>query len=87
MKDIYLHRDRSRGMEKTILWLVSEVGELAEAVRLEKSQKMAEEMADVLAWLCSIANLAGISLEAAALKKYPEQCSRCDSKPCTCKES
>ncbi|MFQ5977921.1 MAG: MazG nucleotide pyrophosphohydrolase domain-containing protein [Candidatus Heimdallarchaeota archaeon] len=87
MQDLYLKRDRARGIEKTMLWLVSEMGELAEAIRLENSQKIAEEAADVLAWLCSIANLTGIDLEKAIFEKYPGKCRRCYFNPCQCKET
>ncbi|MHA2231211.1 MAG: MazG nucleotide pyrophosphohydrolase domain-containing protein [Candidatus Hodarchaeales archaeon] len=87
MQDLYLKRDKARGIEKTMLWLVSEIGELAEAIRLESSKEIAEEAADVLAWLCSIANLTGIDLEKAIFDKYPGKCRRCDSNPCQCKEA
>ncbi|MFX0115493.1 MAG: MazG nucleotide pyrophosphohydrolase domain-containing protein [Candidatus Hodarchaeota archaeon] len=84
MKELYIQRDKARGTEKTMLWFISEVGELSEAIRLNKLEKIAEEMADVLAWLCSIANLTKINLETAVLEKYPGLCSRCNSKPCEC---
>lgn len=86
MAQLYIHRDRTRGLNKTMLWLISEVGELAEAIRLEDKEKIAEEMADVLAWLCSLANLTNIDLENAACSKYPGRCVRCNSKPCVCQE-
>jgi NTP pyrophosphatase (non-canonical NTP hydrolase) len=86
MKDLYIHRDTQRGVDKTMLWLISEMGELAEAIRLEDSKKIAEEMADVLAWLCSVANLTNVNLEAAAFNKYPGSCGRCNSTPCQCEE-
>ncbi len=86
MKDLYIHRDTQRGVDKTMLWLVSEIGELAEAIRLENSKKIAEEMADVLAWLCSVANLINVNLETAAFNKYPGCCGRCNSIPCQCEE-
>lgn len=80
--EIYLHRDRKRGVDKTMLWIVEEVGELAEAVR--KGKNVGEEIADVFAWLVSLANLFGVDLEEESLKKYPNQCSRCGKKPCEC---
>jgi NTP pyrophosphatase (non-canonical NTP hydrolase) len=86
MAQLYIRRDRMRGLNKTTLWLISEVGELAEAIRLEDQGKIAEEMADVLAWLCSVANLADIDLENVVCKKYPGRCARCNSNPCMCSE-
>lgn len=85
--DLYLEKDRRRGVEPTFLWLVEEVGELAEAVRRRERDGLEEEMADVLAWLVSVANLLDVDLERAALAKYPEHCRRCGARPCSCAET
>lgn len=82
--EIYLEKDRRRGVEPTFLWLMEEVGELAEAVRRKERAGIEEEMADVLAWLVSLANLHDVDLQAAFERKYPERCERCDAKPCAC---
>jgi len=84
IKDIYFYRDSKRGLEKTFLWFVEEVGELAEALRKGKGEDMEEEFADVLAWLVSLANLANVDLEKATLKKYPGVCPYCGKSPCEC---
>ncbi|MHA1167530.1 MAG: MazG nucleotide pyrophosphohydrolase domain-containing protein [Candidatus Hodarchaeales archaeon] len=86
MKNLYLKRDKSRGPEKTMLWLVSELGELAECIKENTPDFLAieEEMADILAWLCSLANIYGIDLGSAAWKKYPGVCSSCRQNPCKC---
>ena len=80
--EIYRKRDEERGIEKTMLWVVEEVGELAEAVR--KGTNIGEELADVFAWLVSLANICGVDLEEEVLKKYPGYCLRCGKKPCAC---
>jgi len=80
--EIYRKRDEERGIEKTMLWVVEEVGELAEAVR--KGSNVGEEIADVMAWLVSLANLCDIDVEEEILKKYPGYCIRCGKKPCEC---
>jgi len=67
IKELYYDRDAERGKEKTMLWLVEEIGELAEAVR--KGSNIGEEIADVFAWLVSLANLYGIDVEAEVTKK------------------
>jgi len=82
--EIYYKRDEERGKIKTMLWIVEEVGELAEAVRKNEVERIGEEMADVLAWLVSLANLYNIDLEKEALKKYPDYCVKCGKKPCRC---
>jgi NTP pyrophosphatase (non-canonical NTP hydrolase) len=80
--EIYRKRDEERGVDKTMLWVVEEVGELAEAVR--KGGNVGEEIADVFAWLVSLANLYGVDVEEEVLKKYPGYCLRCGKKPCEC---
>lgn len=82
IREIYFSRDKERGVEKTMLWIMEEVGELAEAVR--KRDNVGEEIADVFAWLVSLANLFEVDLERESLKKYPYYCSRCGKKPCEC---
>ncbi|AMQ17933.1 MazG nucleotide pyrophosphohydrolase domain-containing protein [Thermococcus peptonophilus] len=86
IRDIYFHKDSKRGVERTFLWFVEEVGELSEAIRKRDKEAMEEEFADVLAWLASLANLLGIDLEEAAKKKYPGVCPYCGKNPCECGE-
>ncbi len=83
IRDIYLDRDTRRGADKTFLWLLEEVGELTRAYR-RKERNLGQEMADVVAWLVSSANLLGIDLESEIRQKYPGVCPLCSSKPCTC---
>lgn len=82
MQRTYGMRDRARGAERTFLWLVEEVGELAEALR-HQPDHLEEEFADVLAWLLSLANVTGVDLDA-AMKKYASGCPRCHGVPCAC---
>ena len=90
MKTVFLQRDTERGAMKTFAWLVEEVGELASELRQVESGKadrkahLEQEFGDVLAWLCSLANLTGIDLEKAALAKYPYMCGKCGKSPCEC---
>ncbi len=86
IKELYFRRDAERGKEKTMLWLVEEVGELAEAVRKNDLPAVKEEIADVFAWLVSLANLYGIDLEEALKEKYPNFCIKCGKRPCECKD-
>ena len=83
IRQVYLDRDRKRGADKTFLWLLEEVGELTRAYRRGEDH-VGKEMADVLAWMVSVANLLGIDLEAEVLKKYPGVCPLCSSNPCIC---
>lgn len=84
IRDIYLQRDRRRGGDKTFLWFLEEVGELTRAYRRGEGEKIGGEMADVIAWLVSVANLLNIDLESELKKKYPGVCPLCSSTPCTC---
>lgn len=80
----YHERDEKRGLDKDFLWLVEEVGELAEAVRRRDAGMIREEAADVLAWLCTVCSLSGVDVEKAALAKYGQGCPRCAAIPCSC---
>jgi NTP pyrophosphatase (non-canonical NTP hydrolase) len=62
--------DRERGSAKTFLWFMEEVGELATALNGADRQNLQEEFADVLAWLCTLANINDIDLSTAVTAKY-----------------
>ena len=66
------------------MYFVEEVGELAEALREPERHDVAGEFADCLAWLASLADLAGIDLAEAAARKYPGACQVCGKTPCRC---
>ncbi len=68
--DAYYKRDSERGLEKTFMWFIEEVGELAHAIKENNKDNIVEEIADVFAWLVSIANLLSIDVESAIIKKY-----------------
>lgn len=81
----YFERDSKRGLEKTFLWFIEEVGELARLLKLERRdmEALQIEFSDVLAWLLSVANLAGVDIEAAA-QRYANGCPKCKNSPCQC---
>lgn len=85
MRRIYFHRDSERGTEGTYDWLVDEVKELGVALREQDRQAIANEFADVIAWLASLANVVNIDLEAAALQKYDAKCPKCGQTTCKCR--
>jgi len=66
----YYETDAARGTPATFLWFIEEVGELATALHGSDTENLAEEFADVLAWLCTLANINGVDLEAAVRRKY-----------------
>ncbi len=86
IKELYLEKDKKRGLRLTFIWLVEEVGELARILRKKSfdREKSSEELADIIAWTTSLANLLDIELEKALSKKYPKRCIKCDSNPCKC---
>jgi NTP pyrophosphatase (non-canonical NTP hydrolase) len=81
---LYGEKDARRGDLATFLWLTEEFGELATALRSGTDEELALEMADVLAWLATLANLRGIDLEAAIQRKYGRGCPYCHASPCSC---
>jgi NTP pyrophosphatase (non-canonical NTP hydrolase) len=83
MDAVYGERDRARGVPATVAWLAEEVGELAKAARKGTVEEQRHELGDVLAWLASLANPLGLSLEDAAAR-YAPACPRCGATPCAC---
>jgi len=81
----YFDRDAARGLERTFLWFVEEVGELARLLKTDRRDLYAlqVEFSDVLAWLLSVANLAGVDIEEAA-QRYVSGCPKCGASPCQC---
>ena len=65
MKELYLHQDNKRGLKGTFIWLVEEVGELAAILKSREIDniKASEELSDIFAWVCSLANILNIDLE------------------------
>jgi NTP pyrophosphatase (non-canonical NTP hydrolase) len=84
MKRLYFKRDFERGIDGTYNWLVEEVSELGEELKGIDKEATEKEFADVIAWLVSLANIMGIDLEKAALKKYNNKCPKCQGSPCQC---
>ena len=69
MDRLYGEADRERGIPATVAWLCEELGELAQAARKGTTAQQLHELGDVLAWLASLANQLGLSLED-AIRRY-----------------
>ena len=76
-------RDQARGVDGAFRWWVEEVGEVAKALRRGDPGELEHELGDALAWLVSVANLAGVELER-AMRRYADGCPRCGRQPCGC---
>lgn len=85
--EMYYDKDVVRGVDGTFMWLMEEVGELASALRGDDRENLAEEFADVIAWLTTIANVAGVDLNAALVAKYGNGCPGCRRLVCQCPQS
>lgn len=83
MEQLYGARDRARGVPATVAWLAEELGELAQAARKGTVAQQRHELGDVLAWLASLANQLGVSLDQ-AVERYRQGCPRCARNPCGC---
>ena len=70
VSDRYEKHDRARGTPGTWLHFSEEVGELARALARDDRANLEEEFADVLAWLCTLANINDVDLAAAVTRKY-----------------
>ncbi len=85
IRDTFGEKDARRGVEGTFMWFIEEIGELSEALRGGHSPaETAAEFADVLAWLATLANIAGVSLDEAVARKYGQGCPTCRQAPCSC---
>ncbi len=87
IRRMYMDKDVARGIDGTFMWLMEEVGELAAALREGTPEQKAEEFADVLAWLTTIANVAGVDLSAAVAAKYGTGCPGCGRFACECPDA
>ena len=87
IKDMYYEKDVARGIDGTFMWLMEEVGELAAALRTRSREELVGEFADVLAWLATIANVAGIDLAHAVVQKYGAGCPGCGKLVCSCADA
>lgn len=83
MRALYGARDRERGLARTFAWFVEECGELSRALFRGSHAEQQQEFADVLAWLASLADQAGVDLTEAA-ERYAQGCPRCGASPCAC---
>ena len=71
IRDRYYATDVERRTPMTWLWFSEEIGELARALaRRDNAKNLEEEFADVLAWLCTLANINDVDLAAAVEAKY-----------------
>jgi len=87
IRTMYFEKDVMRGVDGTFMWLMEEIGELAAALRGNDRENLAEEFADVIAWLATIANVADIDLNAALIAKYGNGCPGCSRLECVCPNS
>ncbi len=84
IEKMYGQKDRTRGVEGTFMWFMEEVGELSTALREGRKDELEGEFADVVAWLTTMANVAGIDLTKAIHKKYGTGCPGCQKLLCIC---
>lgn len=84
---MYHEKDVARGLDGTFMWFMEEVGELASCLRDGTHEERLGEFADVLAWLCTMANVAGVDLTAAVGQKYGAGCPGCGKFACNCPKS
>jgi NTP pyrophosphatase (non-canonical NTP hydrolase) len=51
IKDLYIEQDQKRGRNSTFIWLIEEIGELANILKTQEidREKASEELADIVA--------------------------------------
>lgn len=83
IRETYGAQDRDRGIDATFGWFVEEVGELSRALRRQGHDERVHEFSDVLAWLVTLADMAGVDMAEAA-ERYADGCPKCAARPCGC---
>ena len=87
IREKYLATDAARGTPATFMWFIEEIGELSTALANnapgksptpEERANLEEEFADVIAWLCTLANVNGVELEKALEKYTVKGCGGCE---------
>lgn len=85
---IYGRANKIQSLDQVGFHLMEEVGEVAKAFRLQSSQELKEELADVFAWLmgltikCSDLTGENYHLSDITWSRYPHQCPHCQANPC-----
>jgi NTP pyrophosphatase (non-canonical NTP hydrolase) len=87
IREMYFEKDVARGIDGTFMWLMEEIGELASALRSGTHEERLGEFADVIAWLATIANVAGVDLTEAIARKYGSGCPGCAKLVCVCDDA
>ena len=81
IKERYYDADAQRGTPGTFMWLIEEIGELATTLQKIRGEggatsgghtqrHLEDEFADVMAWLCTLANINDVDLQKAINQKY-----------------
>jgi len=81
IRERYYETDKARGTPGTFMWFIEEVGELATTLHKIRGEggrtsggstheDLEGEFADVLAWLCTLANINDVDLTRAIQRKY-----------------
>ena len=74
---MYGDKDAAQGGRGHVPLADRGIRELATALGSGTQEELAGEMADVLAWLATLANIRGVNLEGAVLRKYGRGCPGC----------
>lgn len=80
MKERYGKEDKAHGAYFLYVVLSAEVGELADALKKEKSENIGEELADIFFCCVALANYFEVDLEKVLISKYVNQKSEYVSK-------
>lgn len=83
-RDIYGFTNTLVGCKDQLMHLIEEIAEVAESIHGGSKERIAEELADVLAHTFGLANAFEIDLQHCLTIRYSEGCRRCSSTPCSC---
>jgi len=82
-----VYRDENANITPStaVLKIIEDIGKTSRNLRLGRNiANVKKHLAGVLAWTITLANKFDIQLDDVIYNRYPNQCARCQSKPCKC---
>lgn len=63
-------------LDKSLIWMTEEYGEMIQAIRKKSKDDITEEMGDLFAWMLCISNILDIKLKYAVNKSFTKEINR-----------
>ena len=84
LDEIFGHANRCAGLPSLVSHLFEEIAEVRRAFDRGKDSEVAEELADVMAFVFAVGNYFGFSVNSALVDRYGAGCPVCHAALCAC---